>query len=32
MGEDILFDCDLRSDGTRADGADDSDPPVSRVI
>jgi diaminohydroxyphosphoribosylaminopyrimidine deaminase / 5-amino-6-(5-phosphoribosylamino)uracil reductase len=32
MGEDILFDCDLRSDEAPAGGEGDSDPPVTRVI
>ena len=31
MGEDILFDCDLRADPA-ADSEDDSEPPVTRVI
>lgn len=32
MGEDILFDCDLRSDEASAGGEGDSEPPVTRVI
>jgi len=32
MGEDILFDCDLRADPAMDSGEDDSEPPVTRVI
>lgn len=32
MGEDILFDCDLKADEAPAGGEDDPDPPVTRVI
>jgi diaminohydroxyphosphoribosylaminopyrimidine deaminase/5-amino-6-(5-phosphoribosylamino)uracil reductase len=32
MGEDILFDCDLKSDEAPAGGDDDAGPPVTRVI
>jgi diaminohydroxyphosphoribosylaminopyrimidine deaminase/5-amino-6-(5-phosphoribosylamino)uracil reductase len=32
MGEDILFDCDLKSDEAPPGGEDDAGPPVTRVI
>jgi hypothetical protein len=32
MGEDILFDCDLRSDAAASDGEGDAEAPVTRVI
>jgi diaminohydroxyphosphoribosylaminopyrimidine deaminase/5-amino-6-(5-phosphoribosylamino)uracil reductase len=32
MGEDILFDCDLKADEAPEGGEDDPDPPVTRVI